>query len=254
MPPAMSDSEPSDSEHRASVRRSGKKAQKHSEPLEEDFDEPEAQNGDVAEEDEEDEEDDGEEEAEVYVVEKILSHMIGKDGEPLFEVKWEGYEKKADRTWEPEDNLLVNASEILNEYLKSVGGREALLNETQTALKSKKRGRKDSSTPQSSTTSKRSKRNSSHPLDSEPPASAKQTAWKPPAGSWEDHIAQLDACEDEETHKLMVYLTWKNGHKTQHETSVIYSRCPQKMLQFYERHVRIIKKEETPVDSPPASS
>nr|CDP28517.1 Putative heterochromatin factor HP1 [Podospora anserina S mat+] len=122
-----------------------------------------------------------------------------------------------------------NASEALNEYLKSIGGREALLNETHTAVQSKKRGRKDSSTPQASTTSKRSKRNGSHPADSEPPASAKQAVWKPPAGSWEDHIAHLDACEDEETHKLMVYLTWKNGHRTQHETSVIYSRCPQKV-------------------------
>ena len=40
-----------------------------------------------------------------YVVEKILSHMINNEGEPLFEVKWEGYEKKSDRTWEPEENL-----------------------------------------------------------------------------------------------------------------------------------------------------
>ncbi|KAK4180074.1 putative heterochromatin factor HP1 [Triangularia setosa] len=253
MPPAMSDSEASDSELKAAVKRSGKKTQSYSEPTDGDLDEAETKNGDVTEDDEDAEEEDGEEEAEVYVVEKILSHTIGKDGELLYEVKWEGYEKKADRTWEPEENLTENASEILNEYLRSIGGREALFNETQTALKGKKRGRKDSSTPQALTTSKRSKRNGSHPADSEPPASAKQAAWKPPAGSWENHIAQLDACEDEETHKLMVYLTWKNGHKTQHETSVIYSRCPQKMLQFYERHVRIIKKDETPVDSPPAS-
>ncbi|KAK3363895.1 hypothetical protein B0T25DRAFT_55183 [Lasiosphaeria hispida] len=40
----------------------------------------------------------------------------------------------------------------------------------------------------------------------------------------------------------MVYLTWKNSHKTRHETSVIYPRCPQKMLPFYERHVRIFKR------------
>lgn len=248
----MSDSEPSDRELSPPPKRSGKKAQRYSEPVDEE--EPEIVNGDVAEDDEDTEEEDGDGEAEVYVVEKILSHMIGKGGELLYEVKWEGYEKKSDRTWEPEENLTENASEALNEYLKSIGGREALLNETHTAVQSKKRGRKDSSTPQASTTSKRSKRNGSHPADSEPPASAKQAVWKPPAGSWEDHIAHLDACEDEETHKLMVYLTWKNGHRTQHETSVIYSRCPQKMLQFYERHVRIIKREETPVDSPPANS
>jgi chromobox protein 1 len=39
----------------------------------------------------------------------------------------------------------------------------------------------------------------------------------------------LDACEDEESGKLMVYLEWKNGKKTQHPTSVIYQRCPQKV-------------------------
>lgn len=74
-------------------------------------------------------------------------------------------------------------------------------------------------------------------------------------------MANLDACEDEESGKLMVYLSWKNGQKTQHPTNVIYQRCPQKvcwmtwlrcrlwkltalqMLQFYERHVRIIKRD-----------
>jgi chromobox protein 1 len=29
-----------------------------------------------------------------------------KEGKPLFEVKWEGYESKSDRTWEPEENLM----------------------------------------------------------------------------------------------------------------------------------------------------
>lgn len=29
-----------------------------------------------------------------------------QQGKPLFEVKWEGYEKKSDRTWEPEENLV----------------------------------------------------------------------------------------------------------------------------------------------------
>ncbi|KAL2143942.1 hypothetical protein VTI28DRAFT_9772 [Corynascus sepedonium] len=188
------------------------------------------------------EEEDGEElEEEVYVVEKILSHMFDK-GKPLFEVKWEGYEKKSDRTWEPEENLIENASEALNEYLDSIGGREKMYEESANALKTKKRGRQSSSaTPQKG--GKRSRVNGDHPADSEPPSSAKAAVWKPPAGSWEDHIAHLDACEDEETRKLMVYLTWKNGQKTQHPTHVIYQRCPQRMLQFYEQHIRIVKRE-----------
>jgi hypothetical protein len=33
-----------------------------------------------------------------------LADSVGQ-GEPRFQVKWEGYEKKSDRTWEPEDNL-----------------------------------------------------------------------------------------------------------------------------------------------------
>lgn len=42
-------------------------------------------------------------------------------------------------------------------------------------------------------------------------------------------IASIDACHDENTGKLVVYLTWKNGHKTQHDTKIVYSRCPQKV-------------------------
>jgi chromobox protein 1 len=120
-----------------------------------------------------------------------------------------------------------NASEALNEYLQSIGGREKLYEDSANALKTKKRGRPSSSTPQAS--GKRSRRNGDHPADEEPPLSAKAAVWKPPPGSWEEHIDHLDACEDELSGNLMVYLTWKNGHKTQHPTKVIYQRCPQKV-------------------------
>ena len=102
-----------------------------------------------------------------------------------------------------------------------------MLEEVKAGLKNKKRGRTDTDTPTS--TSKRSRKNGDHPGNSTPPATAKKAEWKPPPGSWEDEILDLDACEDEESGKLMVYLTWKDGHKTQHETSVIYKRCPQKV-------------------------
>jgi chromobox protein 1 len=128
-------------------------------------------------------------------------------------------------------DLRENASQVLEEYLESIGGREKLFEDTASAMRGKKRGRPSSSTPQAS--GKRSKRaNGDHPTEMEIPLAVRNATWKPPAGSWEDHIAQLDACEDEESGKLMVYLTWKNGHKTQHETSVIYQRCPQKVGQL----------------------
>jgi Chromo shadow domain len=59
-----------------------------------------------------------------------------------------------------------------------------------------------------------------------PPATKK---WTPPSGSWENLIDQIDACEEEGSGKLVVYLGWKNGQKTKHDTSVIYKKCPQKV-------------------------
>ncbi|KAI1204041.1 heterochromatin protein one [Nemania serpens] len=183
----------------------------------------------------EDEDEDEDLEEDEFIVEKILAHMVEPDGTLKYKVKWEGYEKKSDQTWEEEDNLRENAAVVLEAYLESVGGRETIIGEAQTALKTKKRGRPSAGTPVNGT---KRRRNDGHPASATPPASAR--AWKPPQGSWEDHVESIDACHDENTGKLIVYLTWKDGQKTQHDTKVIYSRCPQKMLQFYERHVKIV--------------
>lgn len=103
-----------------------------------------------------------------------------------------------------------------------------MFEDTKAALTARKRGRQSASaTP---TETKRSKKsNGTHPLDTTPPASAKAAEWKPPSGSWEDHVEQVDMCQDEETGTFIVYLTWKNGKKTQHPKEVVYRRCPQKV-------------------------
>lgn len=158
-------------------------------------------------------------------------------------------------------SLRETAEEILEIYFEKIGGREKIFEETDKASKSKKRRRTtNGGTP--STTTKRSRRNGVHPAETTPPATVK-SKWSPPAGSWEDEIEAIDACEDEGSGKLMVYLIWKNGQKTKHETPVIYKKCPQKvchccslalglansssntgqMLHFYERHVKIIRDE-----------
>lgn len=53
--------------------------------------------------------------------------------------------------------------------------------------------------------------------------------WQPPAGSWEDEVDTIDSCERGGGGKLIVYLIWKNGRKTKHETPVVYKKCPQKV-------------------------
>ncbi|KPM35527.1 hypothetical protein AK830_g11032 [Neonectria ditissima] len=199
-----------------------------------------AANNDSADEDDEDEEEEEEEEedADVFVVEEIKKHTIDEDGTLKFQVKWEGYDSKGDLTWEPEENLIDTAKEILSAYYESKGGRDKIFEETEKASKTKKRRRATNGTP---STSKRSRRSGTHPSQTTPPVTTKK--WSPPAGSWEDEIETIDACEDEGSGKLVVYLIWKNGQKTKHDTAVIYKKCPQKMLSFYERHVKIIRDE-----------
>ena len=57
------------------------------------------------EEQEEDDDDVDEEEPDEYQVEKILKHDFGADGNVLYQIKWLGYEKKSDMTWEPVENM-----------------------------------------------------------------------------------------------------------------------------------------------------
>jgi hypothetical protein len=122
-----------------------------------------------------------------------------------------------------------NAAVVLDEYLVSIGGREKIFEETEKALKTKKRGRQSAGAGSSAKRSR--KTNGDHPLDKSPPAAAteKSEQWYPPPGLWEDLIDKIDACQDEESGGLVIYLNWKNGHKTKHDTEVIYRRCPQKV-------------------------
>ncbi|KAM0252487.1 hypothetical protein ACHAP5_001135 [Fusarium lateritium] len=237
MPPALSDEESSDVGEFTTPPRTSRRKSTSAVAVPEQI--PDDVNSDDGSEGDEDDEDLDEDE---FVVEAIKSHLINEDGSITFQVKWEGYEAKKDMTWEPEENLRESAQEILDQYLEKCGGREQLFEETKTAAKTKKRRRATNGTPSTvSTAAKRSRRTEAHPADSTPPATTKK--WSPPAGSWEDEIETIDACEDEGSGKLIVYLIWKNGHKTKHDVTIIYKKCPQRMLRFYERHVKIIREE-----------
>lgn len=97
-----------------------------------------------------------------------------------------------------------------------------MLEQSAEAGSKKKRGRQSGA----AAGNKRAKKNG-HPASSTPPISSKK--WAPPSGSWEDEIALIDACEQEDDGRLVVYLNWKNGQKTKHDTDVIYKKCPQKV-------------------------
>ncbi|KID83156.1 heterochromatin protein one [Metarhizium guizhouense ARSEF 977] len=174
-----------------------------------------------------------------YDVEKIRKHRINKEGKLELQVKWEGYDRRKDLTWEPEESLREFVPEILQAYFVSIGGRQKM--HTQRRAVSKRKNRPLVSTAATDTKSVLRQENGAGPTETAPSVTTK--SWKPPIGSWEDEIDRIHACEEESDGKLVVYLIWKNGKKTRHETSVIYRKCPQKMLQFYEKHIRIVKDE-----------
>jgi chromobox protein 1 len=60
------------------------------------------------------------------------------------------------------------------------------------------------------------------------PTSAKKADFKPPTGSWEEYVQQIDACEEKDG-TVSVYLTWEGGQKTRHTLNQVYNRCPQRV-------------------------
>ncbi|KAL9563935.1 hypothetical protein ACKAV7_011970 [Fusarium commune] len=147
-------------------------------------------------------------------------------GNLLFQVKWKGFENKKDLTWEPEENLKVSGDEILNEYFDTIGGRHKIFEESDSTAKTKRRIPMTNGTY--GTRPKRQRRNKAHATDETLLATAKK--WSPPSGSWEDEIETIDTCEENNNGYLTVYLTWKNGQKTKHDTEIIYKKCPQKVV------------------------
>ena len=127
---------------------------------------------------------------------------------------------------------------MVEEYFDSLGGREKVF-----ASKGKKattkRGRKSdiaSASTKKAKTEKKSQSRSVTPKQNE-------EKFTPPSGSWEDEIKAVDAAEGAEG-QVQVYLTWRNGQKTQHPLETCYKRCPQKMLKFFESHLYVSRPPE----------
>jgi len=186
------------------------------------------------------EEEGGEDDDEEYVVEKILQHAFDENQVLRYEVKWLGYEKKSDRTWEPEDNL-SGAKDLLIEYHQKIGGRPKL-----TDLSASSRKRKQSGTPTAKQSGAKGRKKTKNGDDESTPTVKKQIKeekeWAPPAGLWEEAVISVESVEQAVDPKsgdtqLIAYVVWNDERKTQHPVKLLYRKCPQKMLQFYERHL-----------------
>lgn len=192
----------------------------------------------VAEEEDDDAEEEGEDE---YVVEKILKHKFVR-GQTHYQVKWFGYDNDEDLTWEPKENL-ETAPEILEAYHQKVGGTPEPPNKKGGPAGKRKSEALDSPAPKKG---RKSQTNGS-------------AEWEPPLGSWEDHVTRVAAIvEDDvepgvikkgktEPKDLSGLLEWDNGRKTQHNMQLLRTKCPQRLLDYYESHL-VFKGQDRYVD------
>lgn len=214
-------------------------------------------------EDQVDDDDDDDEDPETFVVEAIKDHRSDfEDGAMRYYVKWKGYEKKSDRTWETEDNL-EGAKEVLEAYWKSIGGKPV---PDEPKSVTKKRGRQSTGgkkpdqakRPKMSKTSSGKGRGRKSGGVSEPEQDGSPVPlmgytdegdddWKaPPAkdGAWDPLVQAVDTVTRENADgELWGYLIWnaKNEdgrfYRSKAKLPVIYRACPQRMLHFYEKHL-----------------
>ncbi|KAK3678563.1 hypothetical protein LTR78_001861 [Recurvomyces mirabilis] len=250
MPPAISDDESDDLDIPDMIPAKGKAKAKaiDPEPMEADDDD-----------EEEEEEEEGDEDA--YQVEKILKHDYAVDGTILYQIKWLGYDDKADLTWEPVDNL-ETAPDVLAAYHATVGGppepkpSKGSSKKPSTKAKGKRTASEaldalDSPLPTSTSTSSQKRGRKSNGLTStsqQPPAEQKRTL---PPGTWDDHVLAVSSIVEEETpmrvgggkagpqkKELIGLLEWRDqGPKTQHKMKVLRQKVPQRLLDYYEQHL-----------------
>ncbi|KAI4262026.1 MAG: hypothetical protein L6R42_002791 [Xanthoria sp. 1 TBL-2021] len=201
--------------------------------------------------DEEDEEEEGDEE--VYVVEKILAHHDNfADNDMRYEIKWKGYEKKADRTWETEGNL-EGARDLLEAYWKEIGGKPVPAKKEKPA--GKKRGRQSTGTiqPAAKKQNKPGRKSTTAMEDQdgtpEPPkgwSDVNEDVWQPPPpldNAWENLVMNVDTIEKDDKGELWAFLVWNEKNeddrfnRSKAKLATCNKACPQRMLRFYEQHV-----------------
>lgn len=150
-----------------------------------------------------------------------------------YNVKWQGYEKAVDRTWEPESNL-ETAPEVLQEYWDEIGGRPEVKETKGKKRKGRKSGVESEPASASASSTKRVK---------------KEREWSPPPGSWENDVDYVDTVEESVDPKSgdltrYAYLVWTNQKKTQHPLVHVYHKCPQKVCFVPEEGLYLMRRTD----------
>ncbi|WWD19298.1 hypothetical protein CI109_103756 [Kwoniella shandongensis] len=220
----------------SSSRAKSKSAEKEEKPIE--VDDDEVQNGD---EDGEEDEEEGE-----YEVEAIVDHRQKGSGTGKFEylVSWKGYGPEHN-TWEPEAHV-AHADGIVSKYWANKP-KPSLQKDT------KKRGRPSASgsvppsqraakAPRTSVTNGKKKPIPVEDSEDEAPeyedTHVDSTEKYKDIVNWEDCVQGIDTIERNSKDELMIYVTMTGGERVGLPTEVAYKRCPQKILKFYESHLK----------------
>ncbi|KAI4187056.1 MAG: hypothetical protein LQ346_005559 [Caloplaca aetnensis] len=215
---------------------------------------------DNAEEAEDEDDEDGEEMSSMAlegwnIIATVEDLAADKEQDAMrYEIKWKGYEFKKDRTWETEENL-AGAREILEAYWEKIGGkpepkvkepkstgkkrgRQSTGSAVEPTKKQQKKGRKSTSALQDNTNDD----NDDFPVGyADAPDS-----WEPPNpndNAWDPLLMQVDTIEKDNNGDLWAYLAWNEKNedgrfkRSKARLTTCRKACPQKMLDFYEKHV-----------------
>ncbi|CAK9781733.1 unnamed protein product [Cutaneotrichosporon oleaginosum] len=173
-----------------------------------------------------DDESEGEEE---YEVAGIAGHKMER-GKYKYLVAWKGYGPEHN-TWEPEANL-EHARDMIDAYL------------AKQPKHAPKRGRPSSATPSKPAKRGRPARSSQAAKALEDDEIGFQETHRDSAekfkdvADWEPLVKQVDSIERGSDNTLVVYLTMKSGERICQGRDIVYRRCPQAMLRFYETYLK----------------
>ncbi|KAG4088610.1 hypothetical protein H8356DRAFT_1432678 [Neocallimastix lanati (nom. inval.)] len=228
------------------------------------------------------ESDENVEQEEEYSVEKVLDVKIEK-GERYYLIKWEGYSSEDNswehendcdckdlieefykNRYENQKKLKKEKPVVKKEAIKSEEERSKKRKSPETSEQKQKMRRSVKSVKDELIDSKKNQVNEKLNISKNKSEDkiefykyyvpeGKLPSSKMSKDSWENLIDCIESIEesDEVVNKkdkhdiirLKVYVRWKDGVRSVHSNQVTNNKCPKKMIEFYENHIRFLKNQ-----------